>query len=156
MMGYPIRVRASALIVRDGAVLVVEFNDETGLHYNLPAGGVEKGESVVQAVKREAKEEASVDVEVGRLTFVYEYQPGLNTFEYGQIHTLDFIFECKLAAHNACPKMPERPDPHQTAVKWVNLAELASVNLLPRIGTHIIQYARGDCPGLVFIEEHRL
>jgi 8-oxo-dGTP diphosphatase len=155
MMGYPIRVRASALIVRDDAVMVVEFDDETGLHYNLPAGGVEAGESVGQAVKREAKEEASVDVEVGRLTFVYEYQPALNAFEYGRIHTLDFIFECKLA-HNACPKMPERPDPHQTAVKWVNLAELASVNLLPKIGTYIIQYARGDCPGLIFIEEHWL
>ena len=40
MMGYPVRVRASALVVREGAVLVVEFEDETGLHYNLMPGGI--------------------------------------------------------------------------------------------------------------------
>ena len=40
-----IRVGANALIVRDGAVLLVEFDDETGLHYTLPRGGIEPGEA---------------------------------------------------------------------------------------------------------------
>ena len=44
-MSYPIRVRACALLIQDDAVLLVEFKDEYGLHYNLPAGGVEPGES---------------------------------------------------------------------------------------------------------------
>ena len=44
-MSYPIRVRACALLIQDDAVPLVEFKDEYGLHYNLPAGGVEPGES---------------------------------------------------------------------------------------------------------------
>jgi len=62
-----IRVRACALIIENDSILLVEFKDENGLHYNLPAGGVELNESVVEAVRREAMEEASVDVEVGPL-----------------------------------------------------------------------------------------
>ena len=41
-MTYPIRVRASALIIQNDAILLVEFDDENGLHYNLPGGGVER------------------------------------------------------------------------------------------------------------------
>lgn len=64
-----IRLRACALIIKDGAILLIEYEndngDGVGVHYNLPAGGVEPGETFVEAVKREAKEEACVDVEVG-------------------------------------------------------------------------------------------
>ncbi len=45
-MTYPIRVRTSALIIKNSNLLLVEFNDENGLHYNLPDGDVEKGESL--------------------------------------------------------------------------------------------------------------
>jgi len=46
-MQFHIRVRACALIIENDSVLLVEFLDESGLHYNLPAGGVEPGESVI-------------------------------------------------------------------------------------------------------------
>jgi 8-oxo-dGTP pyrophosphatase MutT (NUDIX family) len=151
-MGYPIRVRASALIIQHEAVLLIEFDDETGLHYNLPAGGVEPGESITQAVKREAREEASVEIEVGSLAFVYEYQPHMNGFKYGPVHTLDMIFDCKLSGP-AGPRLPARPDPDQTGVKWVALADLATVNLLPRITSQILQYAASPACYTVFIEE---
>lgn len=44
MMPVPpqnIRVSVRAVIVRDGAILLSEYDDENGLHYNLPGGGVE-------------------------------------------------------------------------------------------------------------------
>lgn len=62
---YHIRVRACALIIEDNYILLVEFNDEKGFHYNLPVGGTEPGESIIEAVKREAREEANADVDVG-------------------------------------------------------------------------------------------
>lgn len=34
---YPIRVRACALVLRDDSVLLIEFTDANGTHYNLPA-----------------------------------------------------------------------------------------------------------------------
>ncbi|MGH0613019.1 hypothetical protein [Bacillus cereus] len=38
-MKYLIRARTSALIIKNNNVLLIEFNDENGLHYNLPGGG---------------------------------------------------------------------------------------------------------------------
>jgi len=57
-MDCHIRVGARALVVENESVLLVEFNDETGLHYNLPGGGVEPGESVIEALEREVRENA--------------------------------------------------------------------------------------------------
>lgn len=154
-MGYSIRVRASALIIQDEQILLVEFNDDNGLHYNLPAGGVEPGESVAQAVKREAWEEARAEVEIGPLAFVYEYAPHQNGFKYKSPHTLDLVYRCDLVVGSS-PQFPPTPDPDQTDVKWVSLNELPSVNLLPRVASHIIRYAHQENSGAIFLAEFEL
>src|SRR3712207_8409262 len=55
----------TTLFRSEGAVLMVEY-DEWGLHYNLPGGGLERGESLHEGVRREVLEETSAEVEVGR------------------------------------------------------------------------------------------
>ncbi|MBT2691272.1 NUDIX domain-containing protein [Bacillus sp. ISL-47] len=153
-MAYPIRVRAGAVIIKNNRILLIEFDDEKGVHYNLPAGGVEPNESLLDAVKREAKEEASIDVEVGPLAFVYEYAPHLNDNKYGEIHSLGLMFECKLR-EGSIPMMPANPDVNQTDVKWVPLSDLKNIVLYPNIKEHIIRYAENK-RNLELIEEHLL
>ncbi|AND40866.1 NUDIX domain-containing protein [Cytobacillus oceanisediminis] len=153
-MTYHIRVRAGAVIIENNSILLIEFQDERGLHYNLPAGGVEPKESVIDAVKREVKEEASVDVTVGPLAFVYEYAPHLNEFRYGQIHSLGLLFECQLR-EGSLPKMPSAPDPNQTGVRWVPLSELANIVLYPNMKAHILEYVK-DKRNIDLIQEHTL
>ncbi|WP_043931374.1 NUDIX domain-containing protein [Bacillus sp. EB01] len=153
-MTYHIRVRAGALILENESILLVEFNDEKGIHYNLPAGGVEPGESVIEAVRREAKEEASVDVEVGPMAFVYEYVPHLNRNRYGEVHSLGLVFECRIQ-EGSIAMMPAHPDPNQTAVKWVKLSELGDIVLYPNMKKHILAYSK-DKKNLELIEEHTL
>lgn len=146
----------SSSIKRGGndSILLVEFNDERGLHYNLPAGGVELDESVVEAVRREAKEEASIDVEVGPLAFVYEYAPHLNSNKYGETHSLQLMFECKIK-DGFIPKLPNKPDPNQTDVKWIKLTELNNIVLYPNIKEQIINYVKNK-KNIELIEEHAL
>ncbi len=67
-----IRVAASALIVEDGRALLVEFDDESGVHFKFPGGGVEPGETLEEAVRREVREEACLDVRVDRLLLIVE------------------------------------------------------------------------------------
>lgn len=138
-MSYPVRVRACALIIENDSILLIEYEDERGIHYNLPAGGVEPNESVIEAVKREAKEEASIDVKVGPLAFIYEYAPHLNANKYGDIHSLQLIFECTLT-DESIPKQPKYPDPNQTDVKWIELSELNNILLFPHLEEHILTY----------------
>jgi ADP-ribose pyrophosphatase YjhB (NUDIX family) len=63
---YPQRpyLAVSAAIIRDGKVLVVRRarNPALGI-YTLPGGGVETGETLIEAVTREAHEETSLAVE---------------------------------------------------------------------------------------------
>ena len=63
---YPQRpyLAVSAAIVRDGKVLVVRRARQPALGiYTLPGGGVETGETLMQAVTREVREETSLDIE---------------------------------------------------------------------------------------------
>jgi ADP-ribose pyrophosphatase YjhB (NUDIX family) len=136
---YPIRVRGSALIIEREAVLLVEFHDENGLHYNLPGRGVEHGESLLQTVKREAREEASVDIEVGEVAFLYEYVPHLNHDKYGSVHSLTTIFDCSLR-EGETSEMPKERDQNQTGVKWVPLDELHTIVLYPNLREEISAY----------------
>ncbi|MGE7218831.1 NUDIX domain-containing protein [Priestia koreensis] len=151
---YPIRVRSSALIIENESILLVEFHDENGLHYNLPGGGVEPFETVVEAAKREAKEEASIDVDVTSLAFVYEYAPQQVEARYGETPSLTLFFDCKRKGE-CTPKMSSSPDPNQTGVKWIPLDQLDQVVLYPNIHEHIKSYVRLSAP-LSFIEEEKL
>ena len=63
---YPQRpyLAVSAAIIRDGKVLVVRRARKPALGiYTLPGGGVETGETLMQAVTREVREETSMDIE---------------------------------------------------------------------------------------------
>src|ERR1017187_5096694 len=54
----------SAAIIRDGKVLVVRRARNPALSfYTLPGGGVETGETLVQAVTREVREETALEIE---------------------------------------------------------------------------------------------
>lgn len=150
------RLRAGALIIENDAILLVEFknDDDDGVHYNLPAGGVEPGETLVEAVIREAKEEASVDIEVGPVAFVYEYQPAKNDYLYGDVHSVGITFECHLK-ENSIPKLPDSPDPHQTSVKWIPISQLHTVQIYPEITDDIINF-HNKKPYRNYVEEHEI
>ncbi|MBH0170157.1 NUDIX domain-containing protein [Fictibacillus sp. 18YEL24] len=153
-MSYPIRVRAGALIIENDAILLIEFDDENGLHYNLPAGGVEPNESVKEAAKREAREEAAIEVNVGPLAFTYEYAPHLTDNRYGTTHSLGLMFECTRIGDSE-PKLPDKADLNQTGVKWIPLKDLEQITLYPKVQRHIkafIDQKRYNA----FIEEHTL
>jgi 8-oxo-dGTP diphosphatase len=140
-----IRLRACALVIRNDAILLIEFandNDE-GVHYNLPAGGVEPGETLAEAAKREAMEEACAEIEVGPVAFVYEYQPLKSNYIYGDTHSVGITFQCKLKEGSVEPRLPERPDLKQTGVKWIPMSELRTIQLYPEINQDIIDFHNG-------------
>ena len=63
---YPTRpvLAVSAAIVRDGKVLIVRrARPPAGGLYTLPGGGVEAGETLIEAVVREVREESALAVE---------------------------------------------------------------------------------------------
>jgi ADP-ribose pyrophosphatase YjhB (NUDIX family) len=137
---YHIRVRPTALILRDEHVLLVEYSDEAGLHYNLPGGGAEPGETLEEGVKREVFEETQAQINVGSIAFVYECAPHKQSGEYDTTkHSLNIIFECTLKEESH-PRLPDRPDETQSGVRWIHLSELDNIILYPRIQSYIKNY----------------
>jgi 8-oxo-dGTP diphosphatase len=76
-----IRIRPTALIIKNNSILLVEY-DDNGIHYNLPGGGAEPGETIIEGVIREVFEETAAEVEVGPLALVYEFAPHKQSGEY--------------------------------------------------------------------------
>jgi 8-oxo-dGTP diphosphatase len=77
--GGPIQcVAAKAIIVHDGAVLVLQQSSESAVdgagRYHPPGGIVEPGEHLREALLREVKEEAGLDVEIGEVLAVEEWR----------------------------------------------------------------------------------
>jgi 8-oxo-dGTP pyrophosphatase MutT (NUDIX family) len=66
-------VTVAAVIEDDGRFLLVEEDTRSGIRYNQPAGHLEDGESLVEAVVRETLEESARDFAPGALLGVYQY-----------------------------------------------------------------------------------
>ncbi|WP_246021941.1 NUDIX domain-containing protein [Paenibacillus zeisoli] len=143
------------MIIDNDSILLVEY-DERGVHYNLPGGGLEPGETVVEGVKREVLEETGAEIEVGPLALVYEMAPHKQSGDYNDNpeHGLHLIFECKLTS-SSLPQLPPHPDPHQTTIKWIPINELDRVILIPNINEQIIDYVQNR-RNIEVIEDHQL
>ena len=143
-----IRVSVNAVIVVDDKLLLIKFDDENGPHYNLPGGGLDQGESLHQALVRECREEASVEVEPGELVGAWEYVPSQEDNKYGPLQKLGLVFTAKLKPGQV-PKLPLRPDPNQVGVEWMPVAELENLPaskyppIFPQIGPQLLAAIRG-------------
>jgi 8-oxo-dGTP diphosphatase len=127
-----IRVSAKAVIVSDGRVLLCRNVDDAGDWYCLPGGGQRRGETLVEAVRRECLEEIGTDVEVGRLLFVRDYIAWNHEFAATDPHThqVELMFACAVPAGYE-PGSGTTPDARQTAVEWVRIDSLGERRVYP-------------------------
>ena len=136
------RTNVAGVVHRDNKLLLVEFDDDSGPHYNFPGGGVDLNESLHDAVKRELWEETQARVRVGKLLAVWDYIPP-NNDRYGDFHKVVHLFQCELEGDSE-PQLPESPDPHQTGVRWIDLERLHTITLYPSLGDDILRVIRGE------------
>lgn len=136
-MSSPIvRLRPTAAIIRDQQILLVEYDEPGfGVHYSLPDGGLQPAESLHGGLRREVREETCAEIEVGPLLMVWEITPGA---QHGPYHHIGMVFRCQLA-ENSQPRTPQVLDQFQVGVRWIALSNLASVNLLPRVGIRLLE-----------------
>ncbi len=114
-----VRPSVSAVVCRDGRLLLQQRAD--GGQWGLPGGSIEVGETVIQALEREVREETGFEVTVGRLIGVYS-DPRVQVVRYpdGRVwHYVNLCFAC--AVRGGSP----RPQPGETlALGWFALDDL--------------------------------
>ena len=72
----------AAIIEEDGRFLLVEEETAEGIRLNQPAGHVENGESLIEAVVREAREETAYRFTPQSLLGVYHWRHPLKDITY--------------------------------------------------------------------------
>lgn len=127
-----ISVSAKAIIVNEGKVLVLEYCDEVGLHYNFPGGKLYSGKTIKEGLLEKVYLETCLKVEIERLLFVVEYEPKHWHHEFGSTQKLQFQFLCKVPDFTSLSNILVKDD-NLTGYLWVDINELHKINLLPRI-----------------------
>lgn len=108
-------VTVAAVVLRDGKFLLVEEETDAGLAFNQPAGHLEQGEALVDAVIRETLEETAYHFRPTHLVGVYNWQHPTKDVTY-----LRFAFAGELRGYE-----PERPlDEGIVAARWLTLDEV--------------------------------
>jgi phosphatase NudJ len=83
-------VTVAAVVEREGRYLLVEEESDDGVRYNQPAGHLDPGESLIEAVVRETLEESGRHFVPVNLLGVY--QVAATTLEGAQVNYLRFAF----------------------------------------------------------------
>ena len=95
-----VHVTVAAIVARDGKFLFVEEEVGSRTVLNQPAGHWEAGETLVEAVVREALEETGWEVEPTALLGVYSHRPPDLAYDF-----LRFAFIAEARKHHAARKL---------------------------------------------------
>jgi len=130
-------VTVAAVVERDGRFLLVEEETGDGIRFNQPAGHLDEGESLVDAVVRETREETAYDFVPRFLVGVYQWRRPA-----GDITYLRFAFGGEVTGHE-----PEQPlDAGILRALWLTPQELDSQRGLhrsPLVAQCIADYRAG-------------
>jgi 8-oxo-dGTP diphosphatase len=134
-MSHRIRVSSRAIVIHDGRILLNCFGE--GLYYNFPGGGIEAGETALEAVVREVREESGLDVAAQEHLFTFEYEPRHCGGADGDVHHISVFFRCGLTGSPElrAPSVPDvnPDDPAITShAEWVPVGELTRTPFVPR------------------------
>lgn len=120
-----IRPGVKALIVHNGKILVITEKTSRGIIHDFPGGGIEYGESIIESLVREVKEEINVDVKpikpVGAWSFI---------LDEWNVHILCIGYQCELLGSSELDFTKNSADENIFEAHWYTKEELLTQNIL--------------------------
>ncbi len=133
-----LRVRVAALIISEGRILLAEHKKRGERYWLLPGGGLEYGETLEEALKRELLEEAGIGIQVKDLLWTLDSIPPDK-----HRHVLNLIFEAEALSDRLSPVKEEVLQ----GVRWVSLEEFPKLVLYPDTKKEIVEHLNGQRSG---------
>jgi len=133
-----LRKRATAVIIENGKILLIHRIKPNEDYFIFPGGGVEEGETIEDALKREVTEEITLEVKKFKLLFSLQNikVPHMITIHTGNRD--EFFF--KIEEYVGTPEIggPEKErmnDKNQYHLVWIDLNKLKEKeNVYPKEG----------------------
>lgn len=91
-----IRITSRGVIFVENKLLLIRYHDSEGEFYVCVGGGQNVGESMVENLRRECREEIGCYVEIGELLFTREVK-FINEPDGTETHQIEHYFSCSLA-----------------------------------------------------------
>lgn len=120
-----------AAIIRTGDTLLLVKHAKGGRTYwLLPGGGVDKGETLEQALTRELKEETNLDIRVGDLVLAND-----SIAPDGGRHVVNLYFVAEVVQGDVAAG----EDGRVTGAEYVPIADLAALTFYPDIRAALVE-----------------
>ncbi|MBC7329958.1 NUDIX hydrolase [bacterium] len=134
MSGYEfkpqeLKLRAACVLIDDGKILLARHKRGEKEYWTLPGGGLEKGERIVDCLKRELWEESGLKIEVGEILFVFDViEP--------ERHVVTIVFRARKIGGEFKPKnVPIGP--RLVGMNFIPLGKIKEIELIPPLGEEI-------------------
>lgn len=118
-------MRAAAVIIKNGQILLIHRFCDGKEYYVLPGGGVEKGEDIEVATIREIKEETSLDAKLDKK--LWEYKDDFDNRTHYFFLVTKFKGELKLSG----PEAERNSDSDKYILEWHDLNKIENLLIYP-------------------------
>lgn len=122
--------RVRAIIIKDEKLLTIKRSKQDLVYFVFPGGGVEQGEDLETAMKRECKEELGADIKVIK-KFTSE------RFDRGEIEQLEHFYFCDILSGELGTGNGPEYDVNSGyegihELKWLHVNDLCNYDLRPK------------------------
>ncbi|MDD2714368.1 MAG: NUDIX domain-containing protein [Candidatus Wallbacteria bacterium] len=128
-----VRVRVALIMIKDDSILMIKHRKDDSEYWLVPGGGIEYGETVEQALRREIMEECGVEIEVDRFAFSCETIGGHHR------HILHLFFTGKILSG----KLKLGTEGNLVGLGFMKIAELPTITVYPKVTDTLMKLARG-------------
>lgn len=140
------RNSCKVIIINDNnELLTIQKKDKDDIYHVLPGGGQHHGETFIETIKRECKEEIGIESIVEEeILFIREYIGKNHEFpsNHKHVHQIEYIFKGKLEERTFGNGTEE--DEGQIGIEWIKIEELDSKNFYPkRLIPELRKYVKG-------------
>jgi ADP-ribose pyrophosphatase YjhB (NUDIX family) len=111
------KISVASVIKFQDEILMIHENQEGQIYIDMPAGGVEHGETLEEAVVREIKEETNLDVDTPTLIGIFEYIEPEKT-------TINFLYVIELSEKKELTKIQ---DEDVVDIQWMKTEEVQNL-----------------------------